>query len=356
MAPLVTELCRRSDEFDSVVAVTAQHRHLLDRVLDAFDIVPDFDLDIMREAQTLTEVTCRALQGLSALVERAAPDAVLVQGDTTTTFAGALAAFYHKVPVGHVEAGLRTQDLMLPYPEEANRRLTTQVTRWHFAPTTGAANNLLREGTVESSVYVTGNTAVDALRLVADRPYEWELGPVRDAIKSGRRIIIVTAHRRESWGAPMAGICSAVLQIVEQCPDVHVLFVAHPNPLVSIPVNDTLVGIERVDVIRALDYVAFVHLQKAATLILSDSGGVQEEAPSLGTPVLVLREVTERPEAVDAGIARIVGTDPGRIVRETTCLLGDPVRYAAMVCASSPFGDGHAAERICDVLARELSP
>lgn len=354
MAPVVLELRARPAEFEAVVAVTAQHRHLLDRVLALFDIVPDHDLDIMRERQTLTEITVRALTGLTGLVESVAPDAVLVQGDTTTTFAAALAAFYHKVPVGHVEAGLRTNDLMRPYPEEANRRLTAQLARWHFAPTQWAAGNLLSEGVAEDAVHITGNTVVDALGTVAGEPWEWEPGPIRDALMSGGRIVLVTAHRRENWGAPVLRICAAVREIVERFPDVRVLFATHPNPAVAGPVGEALAGLERVDLIGALDYVPFVHLQRAATLILSDSGGIQEEAPSLGTPVLVMRETTERPEALAAGIVRLVGTDTARIANEAARLLSDPEAYASMTCAANPFGDGHAASRICDILERDL--
>jgi UDP-N-acetylglucosamine 2-epimerase (non-hydrolysing) len=356
MAPLIAEMKSRPEAFEPVVAVTAQHREMLDGVLAEFGIVPDHDLDIMRHQQTLTDITVAALAGLTPLIERIRPDALLVQGDTTTTLSAALAAFYHKVPVGHVEAGLRTGSLEHPYPEEANRRLTSVVTRWHFAPTATAAEHLRAEGHPAEHVHVTGNTVVDALLQVAAKPYEFAPGRVAEALASGTRIVLVTAHRRENWGEPMRAICEAVRQIATRFPDTHVLFATHRNPRVLETVHEVLSGQERIDLLEPLDYPAFVHLMQAAELILSDSGGVQEEAPTFGRPVLVMREITERPEAIEAGVARLVGADTERIVAEASLLLSDTDAYEAMANPANPFGDGTAARRICDVLERELTP
>jgi UDP-N-acetylglucosamine 2-epimerase (non-hydrolysing) len=353
MAPVVARL-QASDALEPVVAVTAQHREMLDQVLTLFGIVPDYDLDIMQHGQTLTDIAVRSLSGLSPLIEAVRPDALLVQGDTTTTFAAALAAFFHKVPVGHVEAGLRTNDLFQPYPEEANRRLTSQVTRWHFPPTAVAEANLLRENIPPESVYVTGNTVVDALLAVKDLPYEWQPGPVAEALASGRRIVLVTAHRRENWGEPMEHIFGAIAELARRFDDVHVLVATHRNPIVADACERVLGGCERVDLLGPLEYLPFVKLMAAATLILSDSGGVQEEAPTLGKPALVMREVTERPEAVEAGVVKLVGTDTETIIEEASRLLTDPAAYAEMARASNPFGDGHAAERICGTLETDL--
>jgi UDP-N-acetylglucosamine 2-epimerase (non-hydrolysing) len=354
MAPVIAELAARPHVFEPVVCVTAQHREMLDEVLDLFGITPDFDLDVMLARQSLAHITVKALEGVSSVVERTKPEAMLIQGDTTTTFSAALAAFYHDVSVGHVEAGLRTHDMRQPFPEEANRRLTSVLTRWHFAPTERAAANLLAEGHDPLSVHVTGNTVVDALNSILGRPFEFPGGPIASAIASGRRILLVTAHRRENWGAPMQRICAAVREVVEQVPDVHVLFATHRNPTVLEAVRTGLGGTERVELLDPLDYLTFVRLMSAAHLILSDSGGVQEEAPALGRPVLVMREKTERPEAVEAGVARLVGTETANIVLEVTRLLADDDEYDAMARAVSPFGDGHAAERICDILQAEL--
>jgi UDP-N-acetylglucosamine 2-epimerase (non-hydrolysing) len=350
MAPVVEALRSRPGEFEVTVAVTAQHREMLDQVLALFGIVPDTDLDIMLPSQTLAQVTTRALSGLDPLIAELAPDAVLVQGDTTTTFAAALAAFYHKVPVGHVEAGLRTNDVYAPFPEEVNRRLTTQLTTWHFPPTATSAAHLLSEGVDPGRVHVTGNTVIDALLRVAELPYVFPPGPVADALASGRRIVLMTAHRRESWGTPMERVCEAAREIVTRFPDVEILFATHLNPVVREPVAAALCDTPRVTLLPPLDYLPFVKLMAASTLILSDSGGVQEEAPSLNVPALVMRDVTERPEAVEAGAVRLVGTDVARIVAEASTLLSDPVAYEQMASAPNPFGDGHAAERIADVL------
>jgi UDP-N-acetylglucosamine 2-epimerase (non-hydrolysing) len=354
MAPVVAELAARPQVFEPIVCVTAQHREMLDEVLALFEITPDFDLDIMLARQSLAHITVKALEGVSEVLERTKPQAMLIQGDTTTTFSAALAAFYHDVSVGHVEAGLRTHDMRRPFPEEANRRLASVLTRWHFAPTERAAANLLAEGHDPGSVHVTGNTVVDSLHSIIDRPFGFPPGSIASAISSGRRIVLVTAHRRENWGAPMQRICAAVRTVVEQVPDVHVLFATHRNPAVLETVRAELGGSERVDLLDPLDYLTFVRLMSAAHIILSDSGGVQEEGPALGRPVLVMREKTERPEALEAGVARLVGTETATIVSEVTRLLTDSDAYEAMARAVSPFGDGHAAERICDILQSEL--
>ena len=354
MAPVVAQLRKRPEVFETIVAVTAQHRDMLDQVLRVFHISPDYDLDIMRPGQTLAEITTRGLSGLSPLVETLRPDAMLVQGDTTTTFAAALAAFYHRVPVGHVEAGLRTNDPYLPFPEEGNRRLTTRLARWHFAPTFSSRANLLREGVEPASIHVTGNTVVDALLEAAEAPYDFPPGTIADALHSGRRIVLVTAHRRENWGTPFRAICAAIATIARMHPDVHILFATHSNPIVADVAEEVLGGLARVDLIGPQDYLPFVQLMKLATLIISDSGGVQEEAPTFGRPTLVMRDVTERPEAIEAGVARLVGTDAGRIVAEASRLLTQPDAYNEMARRDNPFGDGRAAERIVDVLGRDI--
>ena len=353
LAPVVERLLEREDRFETIVAVTAQHREMLDQVLEHFSITPTYDLNIMTEGQTLTEITTRALEGLGPLVEQVRPDAVLVQGDTTSTFAAALAAFYHRVPVGHVEAGLRTGNLAQPFPEEANRRLTTRLARWHFAPTAQAEASLLAEGVAPSTVYVTGNTVVDALIETASQPFVFAPGPVSDALNSGRRIVLVTAHRRENWGEPYRNICAAVSRLVRDFDDIHVLFATHSNPELARAAAQSLNDTTRVDLIGPQGYAAFVHLMGASVLMMSDSGGVQEEAPTLGTPVLVLRELTERSEAVEAGVATLVGTNPDRIVQEASRLLSRPATRES-IARTNPFGDGHAAERIVDILEREL--
>ena len=354
MAPVVAELAKR-DGFEPLVAVTAQHREMLDQVLDIFGITPDYDLDIMQPGQTLTDITVRSLSGLTPLMERTQPHAVLVQGDTTTTFAAALAAYYHKVPVGHVEAGLRTGDVYSPYPEEVTRRLTTRLARWHFAPTATAEAHLLGEGVAPGDITMTGNTVVDALLHVRDLPYRFEQGSaVSEAMICGKRIVLVTAHRRESWGEPMANIFTAVKRIAERFDDVHVFVATHKNPIVGETAHRILGEQPRVDLLAPLEYVPFVKLMDASTLILSDSGGIQEEAPTLGKPALVLREVTERPEAIEAGVVELVGTDTELIVERATRLLTDSDAYHAMAQPANPFGDGTASRQIVDVLEREL--
>lgn len=354
MAPLVLELKRRADQFLTVVAVTAQHREMLDQVNQLFGIEPDHDLDIMRHGQTLADITMRAMTGLDWIISTDKPDVCIVQGDTTTTFVAGLASFYHKVPVAHVEAGLRTDDRHQPFPEEINRRLTSVLADWHFAPTQVAADRLLAEDVPASRVFVTGNTVIDALLEAARLEYTFPPGPVADALASGRRIVLVTLHRRENWGEPVVAVCRAIKRLAAAFPDVHVLFSVHRNPVVRDVVNEWLSATERITLMEPVDYLPFVKIQQAATLILSDSGGIQEEAPSLGTPVLVLRNTTERPEAVSAGTVRLVGTDTDRIVEEASQLLTDPGAYERMSTASNPFGDGTASRQIVDILSREL--
>lgn len=354
MAPVVKELARRP-EFDSKVVVTAQHRQMLDQVLELFEIVPDHDLDIMKDRQSLFDVTTRALNGLGPVIETEAPDAVLVQGDTTTTFVAALAAFYLKVPVvGHVEAGLRTYDKHHPFPEEINRRLTTAVADIHFAPTATSRANLVLEGIPEENIIVTGNTVIDALLSVVREDYRFDDTTLADISFTGRPTVVVTAHRRENWGEPMEAICRAIKELVA-AHDIQVVFSVHRNPIVREVVNTVLGGSERIHLVDPLDYEPFVQLINKSHLILTDSGGIQEEAPSLGKPVLVLREVTERPEGVDAGTVKLVGRDPACIIGETSRLLTDSNAYTAMARAVNPYGDGHASERIADSLIAHFS-
>lgn len=349
LAPVISELKRRGDQFVCRVCVTAQHREMLDDVLRLFAIAPDYDLDVMREAQSPAYVAAAVLTKLEAVVKEERPDWILVQGDTTTTMAAALAAFYQRVRVGHVEAGLRTHNKWQPFPEEINRRITDLVTDMHFAPTQRARNNLLEEGVPESDVVLTGNTVIDALLDVTGRPLDSD-SSLQGLGGEGQRLILVTAHRRESFGPPFENICRAVAEIARAYNDVHVVYPVHPNPEVSGPAHDKLGGVPNVSLLPPLDYLSLAHLMKRSYLILTDSGGIQEEAPSLGVPVLVLRDVTERPEAVEAGAAKIVGTDHIRIVTEARRLLDDQDEYSRMARTVNPYGDGHAAERIARAL------
>lgn len=349
MAPVVNELKRHPDEVELILAVTGQHREMLVQVLEAFDLHPDYDLNIMSARQTLVQITTRALEGLDDVIRQRQPDLVLAQGDTTTTFIASLAAFYNKTPFGHIEAGLRTDNRYDPFPEEMNRRLTGAMSDLHFAPTDLAKQNLLREGIPEHAVFVTGNTVIDALLSIASRDYAFEDERISAAAATGR-MILLTAHRRENWGEPMKDICVAVKKIVERNPDVTVVFPVHKNPIVRDTVYPELDGVNRVILTEPPDYVPFVHLIKQSYLILTDSGGVQEEAPSLGKPVLVLRKTTERPEGVDAGNAMLVGTDVELIVREAETLLRDENAYQARATVKSPYGDGRAAERIWEII------
>lgn len=344
MAPLIKALKREPWARVTVLA-TAQHRDLLDQVLSLFDIVPDVDLDIMRANQALPELTARLITALDEKFAEHAPDVVLAQGDTTTVMTAAMVAFYRRVPFGHVEAGLRTHDLANPFPEEMNRLVAGHLARWHFVPTQRSRHNLLREGIADSAIHVTGNTVIDALLEVAAG--EW---PLDIPLDPSRRLLLVTAHRRENFGEPFRAVCRAIRTLADRYPDIEVLYPVHPNPNVSLIAQELLGGHSRIRLCDPLDYAPFVEVQKRAYLILTDSGGVQEEAPALGKPVLVMRSETERPEAVDEGVVRLVGTDEVRIVAEVSRLLDDPAEYRAMARGVSPYGDGEAARRIVDVL------
>ncbi len=349
MAPVVNLLSITPD-VESLVCVTAQHRQMLDQVLDLFAITPDFDLDLMRQDQSLADLTATVIQGLDTVVRDTQPDWVLVQGDTTTVMAAGLLAYYHHVRVGHVEAGLRTGDKWQPFPEEINRKITGVVADLHFAPTEQARDNLLHEGVNSERIVITGNPVIDALYEIAERPYDFDHRVFR-AIPEDRRLILVTAHRRENFGEPMERIFEALREIADRYPeDVHLVYPVHPNPNVHKPAHRALSGIPNLTLTEPLDYLPMAHLMKRAYLVLTDSGGLQEEAPALGTPVLVLRRVTERPEAVQAGTARLVGSNTEKIVSETSKLLDDPEAHRAMAQAVNPFGDGHAAERIVKAL------
>jgi UDP-N-acetylglucosamine 2-epimerase (non-hydrolysing) len=350
MAPLVAAARRHGDQV--VVCATAQHREMLDRVLELFDIRPDHDLDLMRPDQSLADLTARAVAALDPVVVRERPDWVLVQGDTTTAMVGALVAFYRGVPVGHVEAGLRTGDLRRPFPEELNRRVADLVSGAHFAPTARARDVLLREGADPATVHVTGNTVVDALAAMRARPCPAALAAA-PAIGADERLIVVTAHRRESFGEGMPAIARALAGVARRHPDVRIVVPVHPNPSARGPMLRHLGGIDRVHLIDPVPYLPFVHLLARAYLIVSDSGGIQEEAPSLGVPALVLREVTERPEAIEAGAVRLVGVEERAIAAAVDSLLDDRQARERMARVVNPYGDGHAAERIVAILAGE---
>jgi UDP-N-acetylglucosamine 2-epimerase (non-hydrolysing) len=347
MAPVVNQLRRQRDRVKTIVCTTGQHRELLESVLRTFDLVPDIDLDLMRPGQTLAGLSGAALAAIDSIHESTRPEAVLVQGDTTTAMSTALAAFYRRIPVGHVEAGLRTENLDRPFPEEMNRRVIGCLATWHFAPTRAAAAALQREGVPEDMIHVTGNTVIDALIEIAKRPAPAGVPPFPDP---GRRLVLVTAHRRESFGEQFVQLCQAVKDIAAAAADIDLVYPVHLNPNVQEPVHRTLSGCRQIHLIPPLEYEAFVHLMRRATLILTDSGGIQEEAPALGVPVLVMREETERPEAVAAGVAKLVGTDRSRILNETLRLLTDETARQEMCKRASPFGDGRAAERIVQVL------
>lgn len=354
MAPLVHALAK-DPYFDARVCVTAQHREMLDQVLHLFSIVPDYDLNIMKPGQGLTEITCRILEGLKSVLEEFKPDVVLVHGDTTTTVATSLAAFYQRIPVGHVEAGLRTGDLSSPWPEEANRTLTGHLALYHFAPTENSRANLLRENVADNGIFVTGNTVIDALisvrdNILADDALKRELASHYPFLRADKKLILVTGHRRESFGQGFEHICKALAEIARQNQSVQIVYPVHLNPNVSEPVNRILGQVDNVTLIEPQDYLPFVWLMNRAWLILTDSGGIQEEAPSLGKPVLVMRETTERPEAIKAGTVRLVGTDSGRIVAEVSRLLNDDREYQAMSRAHNPYGDGNACARILHAL------
>ncbi|ORJ25636.1 non-hydrolyzing UDP-N-acetylglucosamine 2-epimerase [Rouxiella badensis] len=360
MAPLVHALAQ-DYAFDSKVCVTAQHRQMLDQVLGLFSIKPDYDLDIMKPGQDLTEITSRILLGLKPVLEDFKPDVVLVHGDTTTALTASLAAFYQQIPIGHVEAGLRTGDMLSPWPEEGNRRLTGHLAKWHFAPTALSRSNLMREGIDAQDIIVTGNTVIDALlwvRNLLNQSPELRADVARryDFISPQKKLILVTGHRRESFGDGFERICSALAEIARQHADAQILYPVHLNPQVREPVNRILQGIDNVILIEPQDYLPFVYLMDSAYLILTDSGGIQEEAPSLGKPVLVMRETTERPEAIEAGTVKLVGTHTASIVSEVSNLLNDADAYQRMSRAHNPYGDGSACDQILAALkkTREL--
>ncbi len=346
MCPVIAAFRGARGEFSTVVVVTAQHRHMLDQVLDVFDVKPDHDLDIMVAHQSLNYVLASAATGLHRVYSEIRPDLVFVQGDTTSTFAGAISAFYDRIPVAHIEAGLRTHDRWQPFPEEINRQLTTAVTDLNFAPTEWSRDNLLREGVPAGSIHVTGNTAIDALFHVLDRPFEIPDDIDRLAPENDGKTILVTIHRRENHGPPLSAICTALLELSHAFEDARFLIPVHPNPDVRTAIERALGGGRRMHLLPPLDYRTFAHLMKRSYLILTDSGGIQEEAPSLGKPVLVLREKTERPEGVTAGTVKLVGTDTATIVREAARLLEDRSEYAAMARRVNPYGDGKASGRI----------
>jgi UDP-N-acetylglucosamine 2-epimerase (non-hydrolysing) len=354
VAPVVHELAR-SRELEPIVVVTGQHREMLAQVLELFEIEPHHDLDLCAPGQTLTSVTTGALEGLTGLLEAEKPSAVVVQGDTTTTFAGALAAFYQQIPVVHMEAGLRTGLRYSPFPEEINRCLTTRLASLHLAPTLGNKANLVAENIDPESIIVTGNTVVDALLDVGQRPGGYGDPALADLDTDPRRVILVTAHRRESWGEGHAAIGRAVAEIAQTEPDVLVVFPIHRNPLVRQMIAPSIEGLDNVRLVEPLDYQGLVKLMQRSHLILTDSGGIQEEGPSLGKPVLVTRDTTERPEAVAAGTVRLVGTDESQIVGAVRTLLHDPTQYAAMSNAVNPYGDGLAAERTVQAIAHLLT-
>ncbi|WP_370458007.1 non-hydrolyzing UDP-N-acetylglucosamine 2-epimerase [Adlercreutzia sp. ZJ176] len=350
MCPLVNELKGRSEKFETVVCVTGQHREMLDQVLRVFDVVPDYDLAIMKPGQTLFDVTCNVLLNLKEVLEAERPDGVLVHGDTTTSFAAALACFYLQIPVGHVEAGLRTHNLQSPWPEEFNRQAVDVVSHWYFAPTEASKKNLLDECKPADRIWVTGNTGIDALHTTVRDSYfhpelDWAVGS---------RLILITAHRRENLGEPMHCMFRAIRRVMEERPDTKAVYPIHMNPQVRKAAHEELDGFDRLRIIDPLEVVDFHNFMARSYLILTDSGGIQEEAPSLGKPVLVMRDTTERPEGVAAGTLRLVGTEETTIYREFSLMLDDHTAYESMSHASNPYGDGHASERIADVLANEL--
>ncbi len=370
MAPLVKALQERPEEFKTVVAVTGQHRQMLDQVLNLFEITPDFDLNIMKQGQDLTDVTCRILTGMRDVLKENRPDIVLVHGDTSTSTAAALSAFYEQIPVGHVEAGLRTGDIYSPWPEEMNRRITGRIATLHFAPTTKSRDNLRAENVADDDITVTGNTVIDALHTVVDkidsdpalaesldelmRNAGYDPARLRDG--SGRRLVLMTGHRRENFGDGFRNITLAIKDLAERYPLVDFVYPMHLNPNVRRPIAETFGGTIHPNVffIEPLDYLPFVYMMKQSYLIITDSGGIQEEAPSLGKPVLVMREVTERPEALEAGTIRLVGTDRNKIVAEAARFIDDAEYYAANRRLANPYGDGKACSRIIDFIARKL--
>lgn len=353
MAPVVKAL-EAADDMESIVTVTAQHREMLDQVLHLFSITPDYDLNIMSQGQTLYDVTCKALLGLQGVLKEAKPDVVLVHGDTTTTFVGALAAFYEGIPVGHVEAGLRTGNIYSPFPEEMNRKLTGAIGTYHFAPTSTSESNLLKENINPAHLYVTGNTVIDALQTTVQTDYTFNEELLNQIDYINNKVILVTTHRRENLGDPMRNVYEAIRDIINEQADVEVIFPMHRNPKVRSIVQEVLGDMPRVHLIEPLEYEPFANLMARTYLIMTDSGGIQEEAPSLGKPVLVLRDTTERPEAVEAGTVKLVGTDKESVYRTATELLVNETAYLAMSNAVNPYGDGLASDRIVQALRHEF--
>jgi len=353
MAPVIMKFKKSVSSIRAISIVTAQHRDMLDDILKLFNIQPEYDLNIMRESQSLEDVTIRSLKKLSKIVKFEKPDMILVQGDTTTTFIGALAGFYNKMPIGHIEAGLRTYDKYQPFPEEINRRLTTALADIHFSPTKRAAENLIQEGVPASKIFVTGNTVIDALLEIIGRNYKFKK-PLDKIVNNNSNLILVTAHRRENLGEPLSNICLALKEIAQNIRNIQILFAVHPNPKVRKIVFNALHNNKSIHLLPALDYQTFAHLMAKSRLILTDSGGIQEEAPSLGKPVLVLRNKTERPEAVEAGTVKLIGTDTRKIVEETTILLENKNEYGRMAKALNPYGDGRASDRIVQIILEKL--
>ncbi|MGL4763399.1 MAG: non-hydrolyzing UDP-N-acetylglucosamine 2-epimerase [Sarcina sp.] len=351
MAPLVKELEKR-EEIEAKVCVTAQHREMLDQVLELFEITPDFDLDIMKTRQSLTGITNRILEGLEELFLKEKPDMILVHGDTTTTFSSGLAAFYQQIKVGHVEAGLRTFDKYFPFPEEMNRKLTGALADLHFAPTKGSSANLLNEGIKNSDIYITGNTVIDAMAHTVEEDYVFDTEELNEIDFKNKKVIMVTAHRRENWGEGIDNICDSLAQIVDNNEDVELVYLVHLNPVVKDVVHAKLGGKDRVHLLSPLDTKETHNLMNKCFMVMTDSGGLQEEAPHLGKPVLVLRGVTERPEAVEAGTVKLVGTDVNMILKEANALLNDKAYYAQMSKSVNPYGDGKASERIVDAILK----
>lgn len=350
MAPVVLELKKYPDLITPIVAVTAQHRDMLDQVLNLFTIKPDYDLNIMAQGQTLFDITTKAMNGLNEVLSKEKPDIVLVHGDTTTTFAGALAAYYHETAVGHVEAGLRTYNKYSPFPEEMNRKLTGAIADLHFAPTDTASGNLKAEGTKEDKIFVTGNTVIDALHKTVTDDFKFDDEKLANIDYENKRIILVTTHRRENLGEPMRHVYKALKDIVNEFDDVEIVFPVHKNPKVREVVNEELGNIKAVHLIDPLDYEPFANLMHRAFLVLTDSGGIQEEAPSLGKPVLVLRDTTERPEAVKAGTVKLIGTERQKVYEETKYLLTGHDEYQRMANTCNPYGDGKASKRIIEAI------
>ncbi|WP_057769474.1 non-hydrolyzing UDP-N-acetylglucosamine 2-epimerase [Lactobacillus selangorensis] len=347
MAPVVLDLKQHPDQFETVTVVTAQHREMLDQVLEIFKITPDYDLNIMKPRQTLSEITSNVLLKLDAVLEKEQPDIVLVHGDTTTTFAASVSAFYHQIKIGHVEAGLRTWNKYSPFPEEMNRQMTDVLSDLYFAPTTLSRANLLKENHPDKNIYITGNTAIDAQKEIVQDDYEHDLLKL---IKPGQRMILVTMHRRENQGEPMKRVFKAMRKVVDSHPDVEIIYPVHLNPVVEEAAHSILGNDPRIHLIDPLDAVDFQNLEARSYFIMTDSGGVQEEAPSLGKPVLVLRDTTERPEGVDAGTLKLVGTDSEKVTEAMETLLNDKAAYDKMANAKNPYGDGHAADRILQAI------